>query len=82
MRRARLLEMLSSGLKDSGLGPDLIEPIVDEAEDGSPSAQFIVGSAMEKASATQEAIRWYRAAAEQGYQPAKERLRRPRSSAA
>jgi TPR repeat protein len=82
MRRARLLEKLSQGLKETGLEPDLIEPILDEAEDGSASAQFIVAAALERASVFSEAMHWYRASARQGFQPAKERLRRPNSSVA
>lgn len=82
MRRSRLLEKLTLGLKDSGLTPDLIEPILDEAEDGVSSAQYIVASGLEKTSLLNEARKWYRAAADQGYQPAKERLRQLHSSAA
>lgn len=82
MRRSLIVEKLIFGLKESGLGPDLIEPILDEAEDGVASAQYIVASGLEKASMMSEAVEWYRAAADQGYLPAKERLRRLHSSAA
>jgi TPR repeat protein len=82
MRRARLLEKVSEGLKESELEPGLIEPILDEAEDGSASAQFIVAAALERASALSEAMHWYRASARQGFQPAKERLRQIHSFAA
>ncbi len=81
MRRARLLASISAGLKDSGLEVDMAEPILDEAESGNASAQFIVASALEKASALSEAMAWYRRAADQGYQPAQERLRRNISAA-
>lgn len=82
MRRARLLQKLALGLRDSGLDADLLEPILDEAEDGSASAQYIVASGLEQASLLNEALKWYRAAAEKGYLPAKERLRRLHASAA
>ncbi len=82
MRRANLLQQLTVGLKESGLAPDVIEPILDEAENGIAAAQFIVASGLEKASVLNEALDWYRSAAEKGYPPAKERLDRLRSSIA
>ncbi len=73
-RRARLLQLMSAGLQDSGLEADLLEPILSEAEDGSAPAQFIVGSGLEKIGLPEEAVSWYRLSAEQGYLPAQQRL--------
>lgn len=70
-----LLQAVREGMKTSGLGADLIEPIVEEAEDGNPAAEFIVASALET-SAPSEALEWYRKAAEQGYRPARAVLNR------
>jgi TPR repeat protein len=81
-KRIRLLEMMQSGMKDSGLEPDLVDPILSEAEDGSAPAQFIVASALERSGGFEEALEWYRLSARQGYRPAQERLRRCHRDAA
>lgn len=76
---SELIEAVRSGMKTSGLGSDLIEPIVHEAEDGNPAAEFIVANALESTD-PMEALEWYRRSAEQGYKPARtvlERLQRP-----
>ncbi len=82
MRRLRLLAAITAGLQDSGLEADLVEPILDEAEEGNAPAQFIVASALEKAEDFEQALEWYRRSAQQGYLPARERLRRLNSNAA
>lgn len=80
-KNTHLLEAVSEGMKASGLGADIIEPIVEEAEDGNPAAEFIVASALET-SAPAEALEWYRKAAEQGYRPARAVLDRLQQLAA
>lgn len=54
--------------------PDVIDPILDEAEDDNAAAQYIVASVLESAGENFEAARWYRRSADQGYRPALERL--------
>lgn len=81
-QRIRLLEMMQAGLQGSGLEPDLVDPILCEAEDGSAPAQFIVASALEKSGGFDAALEWYRLSARQGYRPAQERLRRCHRDAA
>lgn len=81
-QRIRLLNMIQAGLQDSGLEPDLVDPILCEAEDGSAPAQFIVASAVERAGCFEDALEWYRLSARQGYRPAQERLRRSHRDAA
>ncbi len=63
-------KVLSCSLQD-----DLIDPIIDEAQNDNPAAEFIVASALETAERILEAIQWYERAAEQGFRPAVERLR-------
>jgi len=82
VRRDRLLTRIIAGMRDSGLAPDLVEPILEEAEEGNAPAQFIVASALERAAELGEAKDWYQRAARQGYHPAQERLRRLHLSAA
>ena len=53
-----------------------IDPILAEAEADNPAAEFIVAGALEAGGKHEEAMKWYRRAAEQGYLPALERLRR------
>jgi TPR repeat protein len=55
---------------------DEIDPILAEAEADNTPAQFIVAGALEAGGEHEEAMKWYRRAAEQGYLPALERLRR------
>ncbi len=74
-RTANLIQAVMNGMKSSGIATDLIVPIVHEAEDGNPAAEFLVGSALED-SRPAEAIEWYRRAAEQGYRPAMAVLQR------
>ncbi len=62
--------------------PDLIGPILAEAEQGNAAAEFIIADALEAAGEREEAMEWYRRSAEQGYHPALERLRRDSRSAA
>ncbi len=57
------------------LDDDLIDPILDEARNDNPAAEFIVASALETAERVLEAIAWYERAAQQGFRPAAERLR-------
>lgn len=64
------------------LEADLIDPILASAEEDNPAAEFIVASALESADRPEEAIAWYRRSAEQGYRPARERLRHLDRSAA
>lgn len=59
-----------------------IEAILAEAENDNPAAEFIVASALESRGERDEAMKWYRRSAEQGYLPALERLRRDSSHAA
>jgi hypothetical protein len=61
---------------------DLVGPILACAEDDNPTAEFIVADALEAADERQEAMKWYRRSAEQGYLPALERLRRESRSVA
>ena len=61
---------------------DLVGPILSCAEDDNPAAEFIVASALEAAGEPEQAIKWYRRSAEQGYLPALERLRRESRSVA
>ncbi len=74
-RNSHLIEAVRNGMKTSGLATDLIGPIVHEAEDGNPAAEFIVATALEDTNPS-EALEWYRKAAEQGYRPAKAVLNR------
>ena len=57
------------------LEPDMIDPVIREAENDNPAAEFIVAGALETACLFQEAISWYAKSAEHGYRPALERLR-------
>ena len=61
---------------------DEIDPILAEAEADNPAAEFIIAAALESAGEREEAMRWYRRSAEQGYLPALERLRLDPSHAA
>jgi hypothetical protein len=61
---------------------DMIDPILQEAEHGNPAAQFIVADALESLGRPEEASEWFHSAADQGYGPALERLRRLPFSAA
>jgi TPR repeat protein len=72
----RHLERIVKDTLARSLEPDAIDPIINEAEEDNPAAQYIVASALECAGETPEAVRWYRRAANQGYRPALERLRR------
>lgn len=72
----RRLERIVRETLARSLEPETIDPILNEAEKDNPAAQYIVASALESAGETREAIRWYRRAADQGYSPALERLRR------
>jgi TPR repeat protein len=78
----RYLEETVRKILARSLEPDLIDPILLEAEEDNPAAEYIVGTALESADQTAEAVRWYRRAADQGYRPALERLRRLSDSAA
>jgi TPR repeat protein len=77
----RLEQEIRAALSRS-LEPDMIDPILDEAERDNAAAEFIVADALESIGNRVEALRWYRRAADQGYRPALERLRRLSSSAA
>jgi TPR repeat protein len=77
----RLEQEIRAALSRS-LEPDMIDPILDEAERDNAAAEFIVADALESIGNRLEALRWYRRAADQGYRPALERLRRLSSSAA
>ena len=70
----RLEKIVRKALSCS-LDADLIDPILAGAEEDNPAAEFIVASALESADRADEALAWYRRAAEQGYRPAQERLR-------
>jgi TPR repeat protein len=72
----RRIERIVKDTLARSLEPDTIDPIINEAEEDNPAAQYIVASALELAGEKPEAIRWYRRAADQGYRPALERLRR------
>lgn len=72
----RSLEKIVKETLARSLEPDTIDPIINEAEEENPAAQYIVASALESAGEVPEATRWYRRAADQGYRPALERLRR------
>ena len=61
---------------------DEIDPILAEADADNPAAEFIVATALESGDEREEALKWYRRSAEQGYLPALERLRRDSSHAA
>jgi TPR repeat protein len=77
----RLEQEIRAALSRS-LEPDMIDPILDEAERDNAAAEFIVADALESIGNRVEALRWHRRAADQGYRPALERLRRLSSSAA
>lgn len=66
----------------SSFSVDEIDPILAEAEADNPAAEFIVATALESGGEREEAMKWYRRSAEQGYLPALERLRRDSSHAA
>jgi TPR repeat protein len=59
-----------------------IEAILAEAENENPAAEFIIAGALESGGQRKEAMKWYRHAAQLGYLPALERLRRDSPSAA
>lgn len=66
----------------SSFSVDEIDPILAEAEADNPAAEFIVAAALESGGEHEEALKWYRRSAEQGYLPALVRLRRDSSHAA
>ncbi|HEY3297773.1 MAG TPA: hypothetical protein VGK34_03880 [Armatimonadota bacterium] len=72
----RGLERIVRDTLARSLEPDMIDAIINEAEEDNPAAQYIVASALESAGESPEATRWYRRSANQGYRPALERLRR------
>src|SRR5512133_3267379 len=80
------IDQISSVVRQAlsySLEPDMIDPVIREAENDNPAAEFIVAGARETALMFQEAIAWYGRSAEQGYRPAIERLRQldaPRTS--
>ena len=78
----RSLEKIVRETLARSLEPDMIDAIINEAEKDNPAAQYIVASALESEGEAPEAIRWYRRAADQGYCPALERLRRLSNPAA
>jgi TPR repeat protein len=82
MERTHLLKMIADGLQEFGLEPDLVDPILTEAEEDNAPAQFIVASALERSCGMDNAVDWYQRAAHQGYRPALERLRRFHPNAA
>jgi TPR repeat protein len=59
-----------------------IDPILAEAEADNPAAEFIVATALESGGERDEATKWYRRSAQQGYRPALERLGRDASHVA
>ncbi len=77
----RLEEIVCRQLASS-FQPDEIEAILVEADKDSPSAEFIIARALETANELEEAMKWYRRCAKQGYLPALERLRRDSPHAA
>ena len=56
------------------LGPEDLQAIVAEAKSGCASAQFIVGSALERSGDRVHADDWYRRSAEQKFPPAVAKL--------
>jgi TPR repeat protein len=60
----------------SYFAPDEIDSILAEAEADNPAAEFVIASALESGGKHQEAMKWFRRSADQGYHPALERLRR------
>ena len=72
------IDRIESAVRQSlsfSLEADLIDPIIREAENDNPAAEFIVAGALEAACMFEEAIAWYGRAADQEYHPAIERLR-------
>lgn len=70
------LEVIVRRQLASSFSADAIDPILAEAEADNPAAEFIVASALESGGEHEEAMKWYRRSAEQGYLPSLERLRR------
>ncbi len=70
----RRLEQIVREILSRSFEPDLIDPIIEQAELDNPAAQFIVGSALETAGETAEAANWFRRSAAQGYRPALDHL--------
>ena len=73
----RRLERVVRKALSHSLDADLIDPILDAADEDNPAAEYIVASALESAGEPTEAAKWYRRAADQGYRPAIERLGSP-----
>jgi len=57
--------------------PEEANAIMEEAQKGNAAAQYILGVALESLEPPRlrDACRWYRLAADQGYSPAKAKLR-------
>jgi TPR repeat protein len=78
----RPLETIVRQQLKSAFNAEEIDPILAEAEADNPAAEFIVAGALESGGEQEEAMKWYRRSAEQGYLPALERLRRDSFNAA
>ena len=70
------MKAIARGQLASSFRPEEIDPILAEAEANNAAAQFIVASALESGGEHEEAMKWFRRSADQGYRPALERLRR------